>query len=208
MRHGLALAALLLPLSACVVAPPPPPAYGYGYPPPGYPVPDAGYSGYAYNDGSPTMIVEGAPMPLIFYGGSWGYWDSGRHWHAAPEGIDRNLRQRYPGGVGYHPAGGPGPYGGPPGGPRVGAYPGGGNPYAGHQGGPYGGPGGEPRVGGYPPGGGNPYAGHPGGPYGGPGGAPPSGPGYRPQGQPPVQHAAAPAPARPAPERHRENDNH
>ena len=202
MRPGLALAALLLPLSGCVV-PPQPLGYGYGYPQGGYPqggypqpaypqpaYPQAGYpqpgidyadQGYAYNDGSPTMVVEGATLPLIFYGGGWGYWDGYHRWHRAPEGVERHLNDRFPGGAGYHPWGGGQP--GRPEGQRVGGYPGGGNSWANRPGG--GGPGG-------------------GGQGAGPGG------GFRPQGQAPVQRAAAPVAARPAaaPERHREEDHH
>ena len=36
-------------------------------------------------------------MPLIFYGGGWGYWDGGHHWHGAPDGVWHNLNQRSPG---------------------------------------------------------------------------------------------------------------
>jgi hypothetical protein len=181
MRHGLALVALLLPLGGCVV-PPQPVGYGYGYPQPGYPDQDGGYPGYAYNDGSPTLAVEGATVPLIFYGGSWGYWDGSRNWHRAPDRIGRQLEMRHPGGVGYRPWGG-GQFGRPggfrpgePGGFRPGGY----RP--------------EGRVGGFP-GGGNPYAGRPGGP--GPGG------GYRPGGAPQAQRASAPA----APARHRTDEH-
>ena len=117
MRHGLTLAALLLPLAGCVV-PPPPLGYGYGYrtawlsgprlSATGLPrrYPDVGYPGFAYYDDSPTLYVDGAIMPLIFYGGGWGYWDRGHQWHRAPAGVEGHLNQRFPGGAGYHPWGG------------------------------------------------------------------------------------------------------
>jgi hypothetical protein len=205
MLQRLALAALLLPLTGCVV-PPQPVGYGYGYPQPGYPGTDYAYPGYAYNDGSPTIAVEGATLPLIFYGGGWGYWDGYHRWHRAPEGLDRHLNQRFPGGAGYRPWGG-GQIGRSEGfrpegfreGSRVGGYPAGGSPGGFRPGGPF--PGG-----GAPPGGnhgGNPWANHAGGP--------PAGGGFRPQGQPPVQRAAVPAagrPSAPPPERHRQDDHH
>jgi hypothetical protein len=138
MRYRLAFAALLLPLAGCVVPPGPGP-YG-GYPQPGYPGPyaqqDLGYPGYAYNDGSPTLVVEGVTWPLIFYGGGWGYWDGEHRWHGAPGRVGNWLSERHPGGVGYRPYGGgefghpvglrPGGFGGypPPGGGRVGPGPG------------------------------------------------------------------------------------
>jgi hypothetical protein len=106
MRRGLALAALLLPLSGCYVAPPgpgygyaqpgyPQPGYGYaqpgypqaGYPQPGYPPPTDPYGnvypGYSYNDGAPTLFVDGAVLPLIFFGGAWGYYDGRHEFHRA-----------------------------------------------------------------------------------------------------------------------------
>jgi hypothetical protein len=203
MRHGLALVALLLPLGGCVV-PPQPVGYGYGYPQPGYPDQDGGDPGYAYNDGSPTLAVDGATVPLIFYGGGWGYWDGSHGWHRAPDRIGRQLDMRHPGGVGYRPWGGgqfARPGGFRPGGEPAGFRPGG---YRPEGYGPRGyGPGGyrpggyrpDGRVGGFP-GGGNPYAGRPGGP--GPGG------GYRPQGgAPQAQRAAVPA----APTRHRADEH-
>jgi hypothetical protein len=103
MRRGLTLAALLLPLTGCVV--PPAPNYGYGYVQPGYPAPgyvDQGdyYPGYFYNDGAPYMIVEGAPMPLIFFGGSWGYYDGYRRFHRAPDSVWQHLESRHPHGSG------------------------------------------------------------------------------------------------------------
>jgi len=225
MRFGLALVALL-PLSACVV-PPAPVGYGYGYPPPGYsqpgyapagyPAGEFAYSGYSYNDGSPTLYVEGSTLPLIFYGGAWGYWGREGGWHRAPEGIDRHLSQRFPGGAGYRPwAGGPAgrPEGFRPGGPAPGGFPAGGNGWTGRPAGPP--PGGgtpwagrpvAPAPGGGNPwaGGANPWAGRPGGPA--PGGSPPGG--ARPFAP---QHAVAPAavsrPVAPAPERHRQDDHH
>jgi hypothetical protein len=138
MRARFALMALLLPLGGCVV-PPGQVGYGYGYPgaypSPGYPgaygQPDYGYPGYSYYDNSPTLAVDGATMPLIFYGGGWGYWDGGHNWHHAPDGVARNLNQRYPGGTGYRAApvghvGGPPPGGGFGGHPLGSAPPGGG----------------------------------------------------------------------------------
>lgn len=224
MRHGLALVALLLPLGGCVV-PPQPIGYGYGYgqpgyAQPGYPAGDYGYPGYAYNDGSPTLFVEGATVPLIYYGGGWGYWDGYRRWHGAPDRIGRDLDRRHPGGAGYHPWGG-GQYGNPqplgPGGGRVGGFAGGGNSFVGRPGGP-------PSGGGFQ-GGGNSFVGRPGGPPSGggfsqggnpsvgrPGGPPPGG-GFRPPVQPQAQRAAAPAgfshPAAPPPppQRHREDEH-
>lgn len=194
MRPRLALMALLLPLAGCVV-PPEPVGYGYGYPPPGYPgaypqpgypagypAPDYGYPGFSYYDGSPTLFVDGVTVPLIFYGGGWGYWDSGHRWHAAPEGVARNLNQRFPGGAGYHPWGGGAPVG-HPGGPTMGAYPGG------HPAGP-------------PPGGSG-FAARP------PGGAPVGAP--RPLAPPPAAHspiAAAVSHAGPPPQGGHEKDQH
>src|SRR3981081_87588 len=116
MRPRFALVALLLPLGGCVV-PPDQGCYGYSaaYPQPGY-----GYSGYSYYGDSPTMAFEGGNVPLIFYGGSWGYWDHGHNWHRAPDHVTRNLDQRFPGGSGYHA------WGGNPAGRPVAPLPGGG----------------------------------------------------------------------------------
>jgi hypothetical protein len=183
MRYRLAFAAMLLPLTGCVVPPPAPAPYGY---PGSYPAAgpqEFSYPGYAYNDGSPTYIDGGVTYPLIFYGGGWGYWDGYRRWHGAPGPVGGWLGRRYPGGVGYRPWGGGHPgYGGP----GYGGHPGYGGPgYAGRPGGGY--------PGGRPPGGG--YAGRPGGAPGG-GGRPsfaPSGGGG---------HAA------PAPARHRDDNHH
>lgn len=231
MRYGLTVVALLVPLSGCVV-PPEPVGYGYGYPGPGvavpYAQPDYGYPGYSYNDGSPTLFVGGATVPLIFYGGSWGYWDQGRRWHRAPDRIERQLEQRHPGGVGYRPWGG-GQFGRPEG-PRFGGQPGG-SPWVNRPDSQP--PGGGFRQGGPPPGGGFRQGGpapaasvQPGGPLAPgmgfhpqrPAGPPPAaavpsggplapGMGFHPQGRP--QPAAAPAAAgRPgSPERHRQDEH-
>ncbi len=109
MRYRLALPVMLLPLAGCVVPPP-----GPYYAPPPYAAQsgDFGYPGYAYNNGSPTLVVEGATWPLIYYGGGWGYWDGYHHWHGAPGSVGHYLDGRHPGGYGYHPYGG-GPYGHP-----------------------------------------------------------------------------------------------
>ena len=209
MRHRFALMALLLPLGGCVV-PPDQVGYGYGYPgaypqpgyPAAYPQPDYGYPGFSYYDGSPTLAIEGATVPLIFYGGGWGYWDNGRRWHRAPEGVERHLDQRFPGGAGYRAWGG-GPVGHPEG-PRVGAYQGG-NPWAGRPGGPAPGappPGGgwQGRSGGPPPGGGG-FAGRPAGPPAG--GPPPAAPAPRNPLAAAVGRVATPPPAG-----HRQDDHH
>lgn len=130
---------------------PPPPGYqqpeyqqpayppsGYqqpGYPPPGYPQPayPAGaydqygniYPGYSDNGGDPTLLVDGAVMPLILFGGGWGYWDSRHNWHRAPDAVSHHLEQQRAAGGGFHSDGGgfhsggggfaqPRPQGGPP----------------------------------------------------------------------------------------------
>ncbi len=91
MRHGLALMALLLPLAGCVVPP-----GGYGD--------DGGYPGYSYNGGSPSYVVGGVRQPLVYYGGSWGYYDSNRRFQRAPDNVHRHLETRHPaGGGGYRP---------------------------------------------------------------------------------------------------------
>ena len=113
MRLHLAFAALMLPLAGCVVAPANP------YYAPAFVAPaEFGYPGYAYNGGSPTLVVGGATWPLIFYGGGWGYWDGYHRWHRAPDAVWRHLDQRHPGGAGYRAFGGGG-YG-RPGGPVLG----------------------------------------------------------------------------------------
>jgi hypothetical protein len=164
MRHGLVLAALLLPLGGCYEQPPgpgsyaqpgsppggygqpgyPPPSYGQpGYPPPGYGQPGypppgynpaeypvAGpydpngtiYPGYSDNGGSPTLFVDGAVVPLILFGGGWGYYDTHHDFHRAPDAVSRHLEQQraaggfHPGSGGFAPPGAGGRPAPPPGG--------------------------------------------------------------------------------------------
>lgn len=124
MRRQIWIAAVFLPLAGCY-APPAGPGYGYSqpaYPQPGYPGPeyptgytadgyaapgyapgpyesDAGiYPGYSYNGGQPTYIDGGIAMPLVLFGGEWGYYDHERHWHHAPDRISRDLETRHAGG--------------------------------------------------------------------------------------------------------------
>ncbi len=108
MRRGLTLAALLLPLAGCYVQPGA--GYGYGYQP-AYPAPPYGYQeeaypGYDYNGGAPYMMYEGSQMPLIFFGGVWGYNDSYSHFHRAPDAVQRHLESRHPQGSGARIYGG------------------------------------------------------------------------------------------------------
>ena len=42
-------------------------------------------------------------MPLVMFGGEWGFYDSGRRWHRAPEGISRHMEERRGGGGQFHP---------------------------------------------------------------------------------------------------------
>jgi hypothetical protein len=107
-RHGLWLATLLLPLSGCYM---PPTDAGYGYAQPGYPAggyapspydPYAGYPGYSESNGTPMYMDGGAPVPLVLYGGEWGFYDSGRHWHRAPEGVSRHMEERRSAGGQFH----------------------------------------------------------------------------------------------------------
>ena len=118
MRRGIAWAALLLPLTGCYV---PPAGYGagaggYSYAPPSYPGTVIGsgegfdtgdfYPGYAYNGGAPTIIVEGASVPLAYYGGGWGYYDRYRRFQRAPDHVWHHLENRHPGGFGFRGYGG------------------------------------------------------------------------------------------------------
>jgi hypothetical protein len=129
MRRQVWIAAVLLPLTGCY-APPGDPGYGYAqpaYPPAGYPGPeyppgyaaggyapapyesDAGiYPGYSYNGGQPTYIDGGIAVPLVLFGGEWGYYDHERHFHHAPDRISRDLETRHAGGGGqFRPNAGP-----------------------------------------------------------------------------------------------------
>jgi hypothetical protein len=98
MDRALALMGLLLSLGGCVVTPAEP---GYGYGQPAYPGGEAYYDnsnvypGYSYNSGSPSLFVEGSAMPLTYYQGGWGYWDRERHWHHAPDQVERSLQRHH-----------------------------------------------------------------------------------------------------------------
>ena len=61
------------------------------------------YPGYSYNEGSPTLMVEGAALPLIFFGGAWGYHDGYRQFHRAPDRVWRHLETQHPRGNGLRP---------------------------------------------------------------------------------------------------------
>lgn len=108
MRRAILTSLLMLPLAACYVEPPAPMGYGYpppppaGYPPPAYPY--AAYPGYSYNDGAPIIYEGGIPIPLMFFGGVWGWYDSGHVWHAAPAGVIRDLNARRAAGAQFHPS--------------------------------------------------------------------------------------------------------
>lgn len=125
MRHSLVLVGLLLPLTGCNPPaqepagyyaqpgyPAPGPGYAYGqpeYPPPGYPpgayYPDANvYPGYGYNNGEPSLLVDGAATPLVVFGGGWGYWDRRHNWHHAPDAVSRHLEEQREAG-GFHHGG-------------------------------------------------------------------------------------------------------
>src|ERR1700733_11663659 len=156
MRHSLVLAALLLPLSGCYVAPQPSgyaqPQPGYapqpGYPPASYGQDDNIYPGYSENDGAPTLAVDGAVVPLVLFGGGWGYYDGRHNFHRAPDAVSHHLEERRSSGASFHPGGGPGFH--PDAGPRPGGGPGF-HPDAGPR--PGGGPGFHPDAGSRPGGG-------------------------------------------------------
>jgi hypothetical protein len=126
MRRAIWLAALLLPLGGCYVEPAGP-TYGYG--PPGYPPGPpptydpygVGYPGYSYNGGAPTYMDAGVAVPLVLFGGQWGYYDHDRHWHRAPDQVSHDLEGRRGGGGQFHSNGAPAGGGGqfhPSGAPR------------------------------------------------------------------------------------------
>ena len=100
----------------------PPPGYPQpGYPPPGYPPAaydpsGAVYPGYSYNDGAPTLLVDGAVMPLIVVGGGWGYYDTHHDWHRAPDGVSQQLERQRASGASFRPSGEGYPQSRPPGG--------------------------------------------------------------------------------------------
>jgi hypothetical protein len=149
MRRALLLLPVLLPLGGCYEPPAnadygyaqpgyPPPGYppsGYpssGYPPSGYPPPTyegytavpadpygGGYPGYSYNDGAPTFLDAGVTVPLVFFGGAWGYYDHAHHWHRAPDRVARDLDARRSGGA-WHQGGGDSVHFNPAGQPRPG----------------------------------------------------------------------------------------
>lgn len=109
MRRAILTLSLLLPLGACYVEPPPPVGYGYQQPPPAaYPPPApygyGAYPGYSYNDGAPIIVEGGVPVPLIFFGGAWGWYDGGHVWHRAPDPVMRDLDARRAGGAAFHPS--------------------------------------------------------------------------------------------------------
>jgi hypothetical protein len=118
MRRGVWL--LILPLCGCYAAQPgvgyaPQPAYGYGSPAyvsPGYPPAYDPYSGYSYNDGAPEIIEGGVSIPLVLFGGQWGYYDRDRHFHRAPDNVRRDI-ESHRGYGNFRPNPGPRGGGGP-----------------------------------------------------------------------------------------------
>lgn len=52
-------------------------------------------------DGQPTLLVDGAPVFMVFAGAAgWGYWDHGHSWHGAPERFSHRLDSLHPRGEG------------------------------------------------------------------------------------------------------------
>lgn len=102
MKRGIVVLALLLPICGCVVQPAPvgyaPAPYGYGGP---VSAPVEVYPGYSYNNGAPTLLVEGAVLPLIYFGGGWGYYDRYHHFFRAPGPVAAHLESHFPRGAGF-----------------------------------------------------------------------------------------------------------
>jgi hypothetical protein len=105
MGRKIWLAAVILPLSGCYVPPSGPayapqpgygsPGYGYGYGAPAYGSPGYDpYSSYSYDNGEPAVIDGGVSVPLVLFGGEWGYYDHDRHFHRAPDGVSRDIENR------------------------------------------------------------------------------------------------------------------
>jgi hypothetical protein len=47
------------------------------------------------------LFIDGAVMPLILFGGGWGYYDSHHDFHRAPDAVARHLEQQRASG-GFH----------------------------------------------------------------------------------------------------------
>ena len=132
MGQKIWLAAFILPLSGCYVPPSGPayapqpgygsPGYGYGAPAygsPGYPPPYDPYSSYSYDNGAPAIVEGGVSVPLVLFGGQWGYYDHDRHFHRAPDNVGRDIENRRASGnfrpnPGLPGGGGPQPWHGQP----------------------------------------------------------------------------------------------
>src|ERR1700761_1306475 len=104
MRQRLWILSLVLPICGCYVPQPAPVYAPQAYPasPPGYPPPPPPYPGYSYNDGAPTIIEGGVAVPLVFFGGEWGFYDHDHHWHRAPDAVYRDLDRRRSQGPSFH----------------------------------------------------------------------------------------------------------
>ncbi len=121
MPRGLWLAAALLAFGGCSALTPnpeygnqpayptasyPPPEYPPGvYPPSPYDPNAAAYPGYDYSGDAPTIIEEGAPVPLVLLGGEWGFYDHERHWHRAPDDVRRRFEEHRDAGPQFRPDG-------------------------------------------------------------------------------------------------------